>query len=209
MAAKNEAKAKSSRKLTQKINDDEFIGYSKQEKQEALSLYHDMQAALKGDGKDDRPFIPSSEELIEFDLLQNTTTEKLLAMEKELYKYGLTAGVTIFKEAINDFFYLERENLLKMESEGAIFFDTFRNNHLLNYGDSFFMEIAGDLYFQGVPSKPVLFHSMYGSYPSNTLYPLYTTLYEDASKTRKREIQSIMQLEGITVKDLKKFSRMK
>lgn len=209
MTVKNKAKAKLNSELTDQLNSDEMKGKNKQEQQEALSLYHDIQAALKGVGKDNRPFISCSEEMIEFDLLQKTTTEKLLAMEKELYKYGKDAGVIIFKEALHEFFYLESENLLEMESEGTVFFDTFRNNHLLDYGQSFFLQVAEYFYFQGIPSKPELLHSTYGSYTSNTLYPLYTFLYEDAPKERKRAIQSILQQQGITVKELKKCSRVK
>lgn len=209
MTANNEAKSKLNRKLIDPLNNDERGFNDKYEQQEALALYHDIQAALKGVGKDNRPFISCSEEITEFDSLQKTTTEKLLAMEKELYKYGLDAGVIIFKEALHEFFYLERENLLEMESEGTVFFDTFRNNHLLDYGQSFFSQVAEYFYFQGIPSKPELLHSTYGSYTSNTLYPLYTFLYEDASKERKRAIQSILQQHGITVKDLKKCSRVK
>lgn len=175
---------------------------------ETLALQRRVSVILSALG-DEMPFFSCQDEFIEFNLLQENTAEKLLAMEKDLYAYGNDAGLNIFREAIAEFFQMEKENLLELEKKDTVFYRTFQDNYLLTYGESLFEGVAEHLQELGVPSTPMLLHFEQGICYSNTLYPLYTFLYEDASKERKRAIQSIMQKQGVTIKDLKKCSRMK
>lgn len=176
--------------------------------QEAVGIKRRAHVLLNALG-DEMPFLSCKDEFIKFDLLQENTAKRLLAIEKDLYEYGNDAGQNIFREAIADFFQLENEKLVEMEKEDTIFFKTFRNNYLLTHGESLFEGVAEYLQELGVPSTPQLLRFEQGQCYSNSLYPLYTYLYEDASKERKRSIQSIMQKQGVSVKDLKKCSRMK
>jgi len=175
---------------------------------ETLALQRRVNVILSALG-DEMPFLTCQDEFVEFKLLQENTAEKLFDMEKDLYEYGNDAGLNIFRAAITELFKVEKEDLLEMEKKGAVFFNSFRDDYLLTYGESLFEDVAEYLQEQGVPSPPVLLHNVHGVCYSNTLYPLYTFLYEDASKERKRAIQSILQQHGITVKDLKKCSRVK
>ena len=184
----------------QLVKDSEKDGVSPQEAVAIKRRAHVLLSALG----DKMPFLSCKDEFIEFNLLQENTAEKLLAIEKDLYEYGNDAGQNIFREAIGEFFQLEKENLVELEKEDTIFFKTFRTQ-----GEALFEGVAEHLHELGLPSTPQLLRFEQGECYSNALYPLYTYLYEDASKERKRAIQSIMQKQGVSVKDLKKCSRMK
>lgn len=189
----------------QLVKDSEKDGVSPQEAVAIKRRAHVMLSALG----DEMPFLSCKDEFIEFNLLQENTVENLLAIEKDLYEYGNDAGQNIFREAIAEFFQLENKNLIELEKKDTIFFKTFRDNYLLTQGESLFEGVAEYLQEIGVPSTPQLLRFEQGECYSNSLYSLYTYLYEDASKERKRAIQSIMQKQGVSVKDLKKCSRMK
>src|SRR5690606_15197782 len=91
---------------------------------------------------DEIPFVSCREDFEEFNLLQTTTTDKLMDLEIELHCYGNEAGLTIFKEAIKDFFFFEEEILFELEKEGAAFWEIFRNKYLLKYAESIFIDIS-------------------------------------------------------------------
>lgn len=154
---------------------------------------------------DEIPFVSCREDFEEFNLLQTTTTDKLMDLEIELHCYGNEAGLTIFKEAIKDFFFFEEEILFELEKEGAAFWEIFRNKYLLKYAESIFIDIS----LEWIPDLSMPIGTLNGQCYSSYVYQLYTLLYKDASKERKRNIQSILQKRGLTVKDLKKASRIK
>lgn len=158
---------------------------------------------------EEMPFSSCHGNLPEFNLFQETTIKKMLAIEKELYLFGYDGGLIMFEEAVREFFQLEHKYLLELEKDDAAFFETFQNEYLLKYGELFFKGALNVLKAPALPSHNLLLYTAHGLCYSNTLYQLYTYLYENASKVRKRTIQSIMQKQGVTVKDLKKCSRMK
>lgn len=209
MAANDETKVEWNGNFTSPFSEDDMGEDKEYDLKEVLAHYKTINSLLNKVLAENIPFVSSYKKIPEFSLLQDPTTQKLLAIEKKLYDYALDAGLTIFKKGIQDFFLLERETLLKMENEGLVFFDTFCSKYLLNYGQSFFKEVAEQLQEKGIPTQPELLHVEMGSCYSNKLYPLFTYLYEDAPKEKKRAIQSTLQQHGITVKDLKKCSRMK
>ncbi|WP_282020860.1 hypothetical protein [Planomicrobium okeanokoites] len=209
MVANDETKIEWNGNLTSPFSEDELGEDEEYDPKEVLAHYKTLNTLLNQVVAENIPFVSSYKKFPEFSLLQESTIQRLLEIEKKLYDYALDAGLSIFKKGIKDFFLFESENLLEMESEGLAFFDTFRYKHLLNHGQYLFKEVAEQLQDEGIPSQPELLHVYMGSCYSNKLYPLYTYLYEDAPKEKKRAIQSTLQQHGITVKDLKKCSRVK
>ena len=157
----------------------------------------------------DIPFQSSKGILNYFGLFQSATINQLLKIEEDLYDAGDEAGAGIFKDALTEFIQLEKDQLLVLEKEEALFLTTFRNEYLMKHAQRLFEEIAEFFNEMGISAKPHPINTIMGQIQSNSVFPLYTHLYESATKEQKRTLQSLLQKRSITLKDLKKSSQVK
>ena len=157
----------------------------------------------------DMPFYSSENVLKEFGSFQPATTNLLLKIEEGLFEAGDEAGACIFKDALTEFLQLEKDQLLVLEKEETLLFITFRNEYLMKHAERLFQEIAEFFNEMGISAKPHPINTCMGQIQSNSVYPLYTHLYESATKEQKRTLQSLLQKRSITLKDLKKSSQVK
>ena len=157
---------------------------------------------------DEIPYLSFRPEIKEFEWLQETTVQELIKIEEQLYLYGYDAGTGIFEQASRDLFQTEKNVLLELEQDQSIFVETFRHQYLLPHGEAVLNESAEVFQEFGIPFTRPTFDTTYGVIYSNTVYKLYTYLYENAPKENKRKIQSMLQKRGITTKDLKRNSHV-
>lgn len=157
----------------------------------------------------DMPLAPSREEFEEFKWLKPSPTERLLKIEKELHQLGNEAGNYLFKDALTEFFSMGKDELLEIEKDTAAFMKTFRTNYLTKYGEVLLEEIVQFFDQEGLQLTPTIMHLRQGQFHSNTVYPLYTYLYDISSREGKQSMQSILQKYKITETDLKECCRIK
>lgn len=157
----------------------------------------------------DMPFYSSESVLKEFRSFQPATVNQLLKIEEGLFEAGDEAGTGIFKDALAEFLQLEKDQLLVLEKEETLFLTTFRNEYLMKHAERLFEEIAEFFNEMGISTKPHPINTIMGQIQSNSVYPLYTHLYESATKEQKRTLQSLLQKRNVTLKSLKKASQVK